>query len=176
MRIIAFDQSTVALGFAVMESHEQQVICSGVKRFPKLDNRNPLALEQRITDIKSAVNNIITINNGEVFALEDVQYQQNVKVFKVLCELLGCISVDWQEKNYLYTIIPPVTWHSSCKIKGRKRADVKKNTMAFVKTRFGIDVEEDAADAIGIAYHMATCLNTLNTANMTTVTVKATKI
>lgn len=54
------------------------------------------------------------------------------------------------ERDIRFYVIEPMAWKHFCGIKGGKRAEQKANTIQMVKDRFGLTVEEDIADAIGI--------------------------
>lgn len=148
MLVIAFDQSTSITAYALMDSNNKELIDFGHKKF-----NNKVNTDEKISNVKNWINQIIEEKKPEVFALEDVQQQINADTYKKLAKLLGVIENNFYEKDYLYLTIPPTQWKSYIKIKGRKRAEQKKNTIAFIKDKFGIDVIEDEADAIGIALY-----------------------
>lgn len=149
MKIISFDQSTKVVAYSVMNSKNNKLISYGKKTFDKLDN-----FDETIFDIISYIKEIIKKEKPEVFAIEDIQYQMNAKVFKVLAELMGAIKYEFYLKEYLYMVVPSNTWKSFCGIKGRKRKEQKDNSIAFIKEKFQIDVTEDEADAINIGLYM----------------------
>jgi hypothetical protein len=63
-------------------------------------------------------------------------------------------------------MIEPSAWTSFCLIKGRKRIEQKASTIQMVKNKYGIEVSEDIADAIGIGTwainHIKTKNNNIN--------------
>lgn len=87
--------------------------------------------------------------------LEDIQMQsQNVVTYKKLAMLLGVLISLFQEMGLGHTIVPPTRWKSFCKIGGRKRAEQKANTLAFVREKFGLgNISEDMADAIALGWY-----------------------
>ncbi len=147
MKIISFDQASLT-AYAVIDSDNEQLIDYGYKDFNSIKN-----YDERIASIKTWINQIIKETKPEIFAIEDVQKQINIKTFKKLSELLGVIKNNFCEKEYLYLVITPTQWKSYLKIKGRKREEQKKNTVKFIKKKYGIDVSEDEADAIGIGLY-----------------------
>lgn len=93
---------------------------------------------------------LIKNNNPDFIVFEDVQFQNNQLTYKNLANLQGAIMAYLFELNLGFQIIEPSAWRSFCSIKGKKREEQKKNTQEFVKDKFGLDVSEDVADAIGI--------------------------
>lgn len=49
-----------------------------------------------------------------------------------------------------YEIVPSVRWKSQLNIKGKKRAEQKKNAQAYVLEHYGKKVTQDESDAICI--------------------------
>ena len=88
----------------------------------------------------------------DFIVFEDIQFQQNYGTFKQLGQLQGILMAYLFKLDVGFQIIEPSAWKSSCGIKGRKREEQKKNTQAFVKMMYKVNVSEDEADAIGIGF------------------------
>jgi Holliday junction resolvasome RuvABC endonuclease subunit len=88
----------------------------------------------------------------DVLILEDVQFQRNQKTFQELANMQGVIMAYLFKIDIPFQVVYPTIWKSYCKIKGKKREEQKANTKIFVKVKFGIDVGEDEADAIGLGW------------------------
>jgi Holliday junction resolvasome RuvABC endonuclease subunit len=149
MRIIAFDQAKKT-GYAVFE--DEELIKYGV-----LDCSQYRDVAERNHNIKNLILSIIKRYNGEVFAIEDVQYEPmkgGVKSFKPLARLLGALEEMMFENQFAYIVVSPGTWRKACGIGGNKREDQKANAIAWVKANFNIDVTEDEADAICIGWYL----------------------
>ena len=78
----------------------------------------------------------------------------NVDVFKTLTKQLGIIENDMYEKEIEVFTVLPSEWRKTCGVKGRKREEQKENAIKFVSEKFGLDVSENVAEAICIAYHI----------------------
>lgn len=89
----------------------------------------------------------------EFVMLEDTTQQANPQVYKDLSKLLGVLENALAEKDMFWIVVTPGEWRKTCGIKGRKRKEQKANTIKFVKNTYGIEVDEDTADAIAIGYH-----------------------
>jgi crossover junction endodeoxyribonuclease RuvC len=79
-----------------------------------------------------------------------VQFQNNYVTYQQLSQMQGVLMAYLFKINIPFQIVEPSAWRKTCGIKGRKREEQKANTQLFVKEKFGIDVSEDEADAIGI--------------------------
>ncbi len=146
MRIIAFDQAKVT-GFAVYEN--ESLVKHGV-----LDCSQHKDIDKRNHAIVNLILSTIKRYNGEVFAVEDIQYQGILRSYKPLARLLGAIEVMMVEHKFAYQVVKPGEWRKACEIKGRKREEQKANAIAWVKEKFNKDVTEDEADAICIGWYL----------------------
>ena len=153
LRIIAFDQSTVAVGFAVMNNEPLHLIVSGSKRFDTKEYKG-YDLHDRIIEIKKYINILIEEYNPEIFAIENVQRQLNTKTYGTLSGLLFVIINMFKEKEYLFYIVEPTKWKSFCGIKGRKRKEQKKNTIEKFSKKYNKEITEDESDAIGMCEYV----------------------
>ena len=143
LKLIAFDQSTTATGWCVMEMKTARIIESGVV-IPK---KNDETIDRITYTIKRCLNLVRTNEVAFVF-IEGVQNQRNPKVFEVLAKLAGALEVMLHESGYLVNVVKASEWRKRVGIKGRKRADVKKEAIDMVKELYDLDVSEDEAEAI----------------------------
>ena len=143
LKLIAFDQSTTASGYCVMELGTGDIVESGVI----IPNKNDETIDRIIYTIKRCLNLVRTNEVAFVF-IEGVQNQRNPKVFEVLAKLAGSLEVMLYESGYLVNVVKASEWRKRVGIKGRKRADVKKEAIEMVKELYGLDVSEDESEAI----------------------------
>lgn len=148
MRIIAFDQATNITGWCIFDN--KKLLNYGI-----IDTSKFKSVDEKISKQKKEIQKLIKKYKPELFAIEDIQYQQNQYTYKILAELLGVISNTFFENEYPFVIISPSKWKSYCNIKGRKREEQKVNAIQFVKDKFNIDVISDIADAICIGWYTA---------------------
>lgn len=147
MRSICFDQSTSIIGWSVFDN--KNLIDYGLQDFKKIKNT-----DQRISEIKKWMNNIIKEKQAEVFAIEDIQYQGMINAYRSLAELIGVIKSHFYDNNYAYIIVKNGEWKKHCNIKGRKRDEQKANAQKFIKNKYNIEVSQDVADAICIGEYL----------------------
>lgn len=143
VKLIAFDQSTTASGWCVMELGSGDIIDSGVI----LPNKNDETIDRITYTIKRCLNLVRTNEVAFVF-IEGVQNQRNPVVFEVLAKLAGTLEIMLYESGYLVNVVKASEWRRRVGIKSRKRADVKKEAIDMVKEIYGLEVSEDEAEAI----------------------------
>lgn len=144
IKILCLDQATKISGYSVFE--DGNLVDYGVVKIKKKENDGI----ERIRLMNEEIIKLIKKVNPNFIVFEDVQFQRNYGTFKQLSQLQGVIMAYLFKLNIGFQIIEPSAWKSFCSIKGRKRAEQKKNTQIFVKDKYGKEVSEDEADAIGI--------------------------
>lgn len=152
MTILGIDASTKSSGWAVFE--DKKLIDYGCVTAASED------LFKRIKKQVSELQEVISKYNITKIILEEVRPEngtQNIKTHKALMYLQGCFAMMLHDNfpkiaiEYLY----PSEWRSRCGIstgRGITRASLKPKDIAFVKEKFNITVNDDIADAIGLAY------------------------
>lgn len=141
MNLIAFDQSTTATGWCVMDMSNSKIVAYGVIR--PLGTTNERIIETLKTSIKLC-------NKFEVAAvfIEGTQVQRNPKVFEVLAKLQGIMEVSLVEKGYYVNIVKASEWRKRIGIKNRKRELVKQEALEMVEDLYRITPSEDECEAI----------------------------
>lgn len=143
LKLIAFDQSTTASGWCVMEMGTGDIIESGVV----IPNKNDDTIDRITYTIKRCLNLVRTNEVAFVF-IEGVQVQRNPRVYEVLAKLAGSLEIMLYESGFLVNVVKASEWRKRVGIKGRKRADVKKEAIEMVKEIYGLEVSEDECEAI----------------------------
>lgn len=105
------------------------------------------------------IKNIVAVNGINKVAIEDVvpdDVRNNGTVFRALMHLQGCVckmlSLDF---NLTPEYLVASHWRKMCGIKtgaGVMRESLKPKDIAFVKNQFGLNVNDDIADAICIGF------------------------
>ena len=143
VKLIAFDQSTTASGWCVMEMGTARIIESGVI----LPNKNDDTIDRITYTIKRCLNLVRTHEVTFVF-IEGVQVQRNPVVYEVLAKLAGSLEIMLYESGFLVNVVKASEWRRRVGIKQRKRADVKKEAIDMVKELYDIEPTEDECEAI----------------------------
>ena len=146
MKVLALDQSSRVTGYAIFD--DNQLVTSGT--FVTDDER----IGHRLLEIRNRIQSMASTYNIDHLVFEEIQLQQQgVTTYKVLAQVLGICEELATELNIPYAIVPSVTWKSTLGIKGKGRAEQKKNAQAFVINTYGLKVSQDTADAICIGTH-----------------------
>lgn len=77
----------------------------------------------------------------------------NVHTFKTLAEIYGVLHELCVELDLPYVVILAGTWKSTLGIKGKARAEQKRNAQAWVQNTFNVKPIQDECDAICIGAH-----------------------
>lgn len=139
-RILALDDSTTITGWAVFDNEK----LIGYGKFQS-EKRNPT---ERISEMKQWMLSMIAKWKPDMVAIEDIQQQENVQIFKVLAHLQGVLVNALFEGKHEFDIIHVATWRAHCEVKGRTRADLKKDAQLKIKNWYDVSVTQDEADAI----------------------------
>ena len=145
-RLLALDQSSTVTGWAIFIEGE-------LKDWGHLTT-NMSDIGDRLVQIRNFILNKFDEWDIDTVAFEDIQLQTNVgrhaQTVKALANVYGVVYETAIEFNKKYMIIPSVTWKSKLNIKGRQRAEQKRNAQQYVKDNYNIKPTQDEADAVCI--------------------------
>ena len=149
-KLLALDQSSRITGYAIF----QDDVLINFGQFEVSDND----IGRRLKNIRDKIIDLVKEYEISEIAFEDIQMQgnvaNNVQTFKVLAEVFGVIQELAVELQLPYTIVPSVSWKSRLNIKGRARAEQKKNAQAYVVDKYNIKPAQDTCDAICIGTYI----------------------
>lgn len=149
MRVLAFDQASRTSGYSVFE--DGKLITYGKFTYDDED------FGERLVHIRNKIISLIDTHNPDKIAFEDIQLQNNVvnnvDTFKKLAEVFGVIYELVTERKIPHDIVLASSWKSSLSIKGRERAEQKKNAQLWVSTHYGVSPTQDECDAICIGVY-----------------------
>ena len=151
MKILALDQSTRVTGWAVFADDVLQ-------EYGKFDAENAGAdIGKRLTYIRTKVWFLIEKYDIQKVVLEEIQLQStvgnNVVTYKKLAYVQAIIIQLLDALKIPYEIVASSSWKSTLGIKGRARAEQKKNAQIYINTIYGIKATQDECDAICIGTH-----------------------
>lgn len=141
MNLIAFDQSTTATGWCVMEMSSSKIIGYGVIRPTGVTNERV-----RIT-VKKCMTLCKKFDVAFVY-IEGIQVQRNPKVYEILAKLEGTLEICLEEKGYFVNIVKAAEWRKRIGIKNKKRDLVKAEAIGMVKDLYELEPSEDECEAI----------------------------
>lgn len=148
MIVLALDQASRVSGYSIFK--DKELIASGT--IPLADDH----LGQRLVYLRQIVIDLVNKYNVDTILLEDIQLQQNAETHKILGEVLGSLEeLATELVGTNYEVIPSVRWKSGLSIKGKQRAEQKRNAQKYVQENYGKKVTQDESDAICIgAYYV----------------------
>ena len=148
-RLLALDQASKVTGWAIFEDGE-------LKSYGKISLDDPNT-DTRLVQLRQGIQTLVTDYNIDEVIFEDIQQQNNVannvQTFKVLAEVYGVVSELLQEIQIPHSTVLAASWKSTLGIKGRTRAEQKKNAQLYVEQNYGIHVIQDITDAVCIGTH-----------------------
>ena len=150
MFYLALDLSTKSTGWSVFEN--KKLIKYGCITATSTN------VWHRIDKMISELEQIIQKYSFSYVYIEDV-YPEDVKgnltVWKTLTYLQGFVLHLLDKYNLKHTFFTASEWRAKCGIhtgRGIKRESLKFQDIAFVKNQFGIEVNDDMADAIALGF------------------------
>lgn len=148
-RLLALDQASKVTGWAIFEDGE-------LKSYGKISLDDPNT-DIRLVQLRQSIQTLVADYNIDEVIFEDIQQQNNVannvQTFKVLAEVYGVVSELLQELQIPHSTVLAASWKSTLGIKGRTRAEQKKNAQLYVEQNYDIHVIQDIADAVCIGTH-----------------------
>lgn len=152
MKVLAFDQSSRCSGYAFFENGEY--VESGVIDMSK----SKLGTYERSFEMARELWKVIKKYKPEHLIIEDTQQQSNIKTVIILARLQGIIIGYAEAHGVKVHILLPSQWRSALSYSQGpkiKRAELKQQSIDYVKEIFGLDVSDDEAEAIaeGVAAH-----------------------
>ena len=141
MNLIAFDQSTTATGWCVMEMSTSKIVAYGVIR--------PIGpTNERIREtIKKSITLCTKFEVAFVY-IEGIQIQKNPVVYEILAKLKGTMEIVLEEKGYFVNVVKASEWRKRVGIKNKKRELVKREAIEMMEELFKITPSEDECEAI----------------------------
>jgi Holliday junction resolvasome RuvABC endonuclease subunit len=138
-RIVAIDNATQNAGVAVFDNgklvHQELRTFEGETVDRMIQNRH------FIMDV------VAKQWHADLVIIEDIQMQNNVKLFKVLAMLSGNTQTALKEAEIPYELVLSTVWRSHYMINGKRVAD-KAQAIDKVANMYGIIVADDVAEAI----------------------------
>lgn len=153
MLVLSFDQALNTSGYAVFEDG----LLVNYDKFTTSD----ATVSEKLCEIRANAIELIDNVKPNIILIEEIQLQQipgstqhgNVETFKKLAYVQATLMVVAQEKGIEYKVIPSSVWKSTLGIRGRARAEQKRNAQKFVLDTFGVRAIQDICDSICIGEH-----------------------
>lgn len=145
MRLLSLDQSSKISGWAIFQDGK-------LEKYGKW-TFNDSDLGARLFKIRKALIKIIQEEQIDEVVIEDIQLQENVQLFKTLAEVFGVVYETVIELDLPVSAVLAAQWKSTLNIKGKQRAEQKRNAQQYIINNYGIKPTQDECDAICIGLH-----------------------
>ena len=145
-KLLALDQASRISGYAIFD--DGKLIKYGKFMFDDYD------FGDRLYKIRKKIIELVQTYEINEVAFEDIQLQENVETFKKLAEVFGVVYEIVTELQLPHYIVLASSWKSTLSIKGKQRAQQKKNAQEWVKNTYNISATQDECDAICIGSHV----------------------
>ena len=145
-RMVSLDTSTNKSGCALF-------VRGQLEEYNLIDlSKMGLQLDDRINEMGRQLIGMLNHWKPSMVFIEEPKGHQNIELVRKLSEVLG-ITRGWCIQNGVYYgEIKPSEWRKYCGLDqgGKKRAELKAASVEYVKTKYGVEVNDDTADAICI--------------------------
>lgn len=143
MKLLAWDQSSKKSGFCLIE--DGKYVKSGI-----IDKSDIADIDTRISEMGIAICQQIKEFNPDLVVIEGIQNQSSISTVVSLARLQGFI-LGWCYVKHIKTeIIGPSGWRKVLGFKqgaGVKRHELKAQGLNYIKTKYGMELSEDEAEA-----------------------------
>ena len=150
-KLLALDQSSRITGWSIFE--DGKLVTYGKFNAESVGEN----IGERLEYIRNKVKTLIEENQITEVIMEDIQMQgnvvNNVQTFKVLAEVFGVISELLVEMKIPQSAVLASSWKSALGIRGRARAEQKRNAQEWVVNTYGVRPTQDECDSICIGAH-----------------------
>ncbi len=152
MIIMGIDASTKCTGYGIVDS-DGKLITHGV-----IDFKSEKDIDVRIDNMIKNLIDLIKVLKPDVVYIEDswkAGKVLNIETTKKLTNIIGAVRCLCIENKSLFNSVYPSEWRSAIGIdggKGTKREEFKERAVKWVKQKFDIDVSDDEAEGVCIAY------------------------
>lgn len=141
VKLIAFDQSTTATGYCVMDVNTKAIIESSV--YKPVGQTN-----ERIRKTVKKCIYLCSKHQPTFVFIEGIQIQKNPRVYEILAKLQGTLEICLEEKGYIVNVVKSSEWRKRVGIKRGTRKELKDAAMVMVNELYGFDPSEDECEAI----------------------------
>lgn len=152
IKVLSLDQSTKKTGWALFE--KDQFCGCGLIDF----DRDTYSPEERFILMCKAVSDLIHRETPDFVVCEGLTYQRNAATLIELAQLQGtiigtCLNAKRANGQIEFYIYPASSWRKALHFiqgKGVKRPELKRQAQDYALKTYGLDLDEDAADAVSI--------------------------
>lgn len=158
IKILGIDPSTQCTGYCVINDEKKLIYHSNIQYYGERD------VNVRIDGMIRRLIKVFDEYEPDVCYIENTWNKNNIETTKKLTNIIGAVRCLCILHDCSYNMILPSEWRSVIGIDGGKnthRDEFKARAIWWVKANYGLDVSEDEAESICIAYTGATLNNNM---------------
>lgn len=144
--LLALDQASKVSGYSVFIDGQLETFSHFT-----FDDSN---FDSRLLKIRNKIQELIQQYQINEVVYEDIQMQDNVannvQTFKALAEVYGIVGELCEELRLPHQSILASSWKSALGIKGKTRAEQKRNAQQYVRDQLNVKATQDESDSICI--------------------------
>lgn len=147
MRVLGLDVSSSCTGWAIIENGELKEHSAFEQSDKEFNKRSP---SHKLRSFGDMLYGLLECELPDFIAIEDVPHVRSVHVTKLLSRYAGVTyQMCWNHNKLEPDIYVAGHWRKVCGLKGNGS---KEETQQWCLEKFGVDVNNDVADSIGIAW------------------------
>lgn len=149
IKILGIDASTRCSGYCVVDEHGT-LLSHSVIDYSKIKD-----IQERIDLQIEAFISLFKKTKPDLCYIENTWNKNNIETTKALTNVIGAVRCLCIGYECGFNLVLPSMWRSVIGIDGgdgTKRNEFKQRAIEWVKKKYGIEVSDDEAEAICIAY------------------------
>ena len=145
-RVVSIDSSTKKTGAALFVDGQ-------FKEYRLIDFSDNKSVNDRMSLMGRELQELLSHWQPELVVIEEPNgYGKNIQVYRYLSEIIGIVRIWAFMHSCVMEEIKPTVWRKRIGINQskKKRDELKAESIAYVKKTYGLEVNDDVADAICI--------------------------
>ena len=151
MILVSIDASTTSTGMAIYDDGKYL-------EHTLIDHHKNKDIENRINQMIKDIISYLQKWQPDIVYIEQPQGKENIKISRMIGEILGAVRMWCVLKNKEYNEIPPSVWRKWCpgfKQGGKERSGLKEESIRCANEHFDFEITDDnIADALNIGRAM----------------------
>lgn len=151
VRLISIDSSSTKTGWAIFDNcklEQYGIINLDTKECKKKYKNNS---DERIKDMCLSIIQLLEKCSPDIIVIEKLSVSRNMVSVRALCKILGAVYCYSILKDIFYCELQPTEWRSKLGIQSaKKREELKRLSIEYVKNNYDIETVDDISDAICI--------------------------
>ena len=157
MKVASIDSATRKTGVAMFE--DGKLVDYHLIDLSRFSGTPEDRMDYMVDEIVKTIHSLSATLPELIYIEEPNGQLNNIDTYRKLSEIIGAVRFWARRNRILIEEVKPTVWRRHCGIDQgkKKRAELKAESVAFVKEQFNIEVNDDVADAICLGIAMMNC-------------------